>query len=99
MGAPELISTISSLHSSFIKLYQHLLMTNLESAPATPMDACSTANELYEKCLGLAGNLWWSWNGDVAAIFRDLDQRGNAAGRLHDWRKNEMISTLRSILP
>ena len=48
-------------------------MTNLESAHATPMDACSTANELYEKCLGLAGNLWWSWNGDVAGIFRDLD--------------------------
>ena len=48
-------------------------MTNLDSAPSTPMDACSTANELYEKCLGLAGNLWWSWNSEVAAIFRDLD--------------------------
>lgn len=48
-------------------------MTNIDSAPSTPMDACSTANELYEKCLGLAGNLWWSWKSEVAAIFRDLD--------------------------
>ena len=37
------------------------------------MDASSSANELYEKCLSLAGNLWWSWNSDVAGLFRDLD--------------------------
>lgn len=33
----------------------------------------TTAQELYNKCLALAHNLWWSWNPDVTALFRDLD--------------------------
>ena len=37
------------------------------------MDNTASADELYDKCMALAGNLWWSWNGDVAALFRDLD--------------------------
>ncbi len=48
-------------------------MTNVDSSSRSQMDATSTANELFEKCLALAGNLWWSWNGDVAGLFRDLD--------------------------
>ncbi len=37
------------------------------------IDACSSTDELYEKCTALANNLWWSWNGEVAGLFRDLD--------------------------
>ena len=32
-----------------------------------------TSQTLYEKCLALAGNLWWSWNPEVVNLFRDLD--------------------------
>jgi len=32
-----------------------------------------TADALYEKCMELATNLWWSWHSEVIAIFRDLD--------------------------
>ena len=28
---------------------------------------------LYEKCVAIASNLWWSWNPEVQSIFRDLD--------------------------
>ncbi len=28
---------------------------------------------LYNKCLALAHNLWWSWQPDVVNLFRDLD--------------------------
>lgn len=28
---------------------------------------------LYEKCLALAHNLWWSWHPEVDNLFRDLD--------------------------
>jgi starch phosphorylase len=31
------------------------------------------ASELYNKCLALASNLWWSWNEEVGNLFRDLD--------------------------
>ncbi|MEZ6106418.1 MAG: alpha-glucan family phosphorylase [Pirellulaceae bacterium] len=33
----------------------------------------TTAQELYDKCLALAHNLWWSWNPEVSNLFRDLD--------------------------
>lgn len=32
-----------------------------------------TAEELYDKCMSLASNLWWVWNPQVNQIFRDLD--------------------------
>ena len=32
-----------------------------------------TAETLYEKCIALARNLWWSWNPEVINLFRDLD--------------------------
>ena len=28
---------------------------------------------LYDKCMTLARNLWWSWHPDVVNLFRDLD--------------------------
>jgi starch phosphorylase len=28
---------------------------------------------MYEKCVALARNLWWSWNPEVINLFRDLD--------------------------
>ena len=33
----------------------------------------SAAETLYEKCIALARNLWWSWNHEVINLFRDLD--------------------------
>ena len=36
--------------------------------------ASSISDEaLYNKCLALAHNLWWSWHPDVINLFRDLD--------------------------
>ncbi len=32
-----------------------------------------TAESLYDKCMTLASNLWWSWHADVITLFRDLD--------------------------
>jgi starch phosphorylase len=32
-----------------------------------------TAETLYEKCIALARNLWWSWNPEVINLFRDMD--------------------------
>jgi hypothetical protein len=29
---------------------------------------------LYDKCLALAQNLWWTWHPDVISLFRDLDR-------------------------
>ena len=32
-----------------------------------------SVDELYDKCMALASNLWWSWVPDVQHVFRDLD--------------------------
>lgn len=32
-----------------------------------------TPDALYEKCLALANNLWWTWHPEVINLFRDLD--------------------------
>lgn len=32
-----------------------------------------TVQELYNKCMALASNLWWSWTPEVQHLFRDLD--------------------------
>jgi len=32
-----------------------------------------TPEALYEKCMALAKNLWWSWHPEVVNLFRDLD--------------------------
>lgn len=31
------------------------------------------SDALYEKCMALAKNLWWSWHPEVTSIFRDID--------------------------
>ena len=33
----------------------------------------NTAETLYDKCMALARNLWWSWHPGVINLFRDLD--------------------------
>ena len=33
----------------------------------------STPEALYDKCMALARNLWWSWHPEVVNLFRDLD--------------------------
>jgi len=42
------------------------------SAGSAPM-AGLTAETLYDKCMALARNLWWSWHPEVINLFRDLD--------------------------
>ena len=32
-----------------------------------------TGGEIYDKCMALASNLWWSWVPEVQQLFRDLD--------------------------
>ena len=30
---------------------------------------------LFNKCMSIASNLWWSWNDDAISLFRDLDPK------------------------
>jgi glucan phosphorylase len=32
-----------------------------------------TPEGLYNKCVALANNLWWSWHPEVIGMFRSLD--------------------------
>lgn len=32
-----------------------------------------TAQELYDRCMSLASNLWWAWSPDTMDLFRDID--------------------------
>ncbi|GIW95059.1 MAG: alpha-glucan phosphorylase [Pirellulaceae bacterium] len=32
-----------------------------------------SASVIYEKCMALARNLWWTWHPEVSSLFRDLD--------------------------
>ncbi len=44
--------------------------------PRTPQPPAAfglTAETLYDKCVSLARNLWWSWHAEVINLFRDLD--------------------------
>ncbi len=43
--------------------------------PSVPVNAQEqlTTQELYDKCMALASNLWWSWTPEVQHLFRDLD--------------------------
>ncbi|MCH7725113.1 MAG: DUF3417 domain-containing protein, partial [Planctomycetes bacterium] len=48
--------------------------TIVEPVPPSSSDNSSLTPEgLYQKCLALSRNLWWSWNPDVISLFRDLD--------------------------
>jgi len=42
-------------------------------APQLPLGFGLTADTLYDKCIALARNLWWSWHAEVINLFRDLD--------------------------
>lgn len=46
-------------------------MTTQESA--APSAGEHSADALYDKCMFLARNLWWSWHPEVINLFRDLD--------------------------
>jgi len=53
-------------------------MTQLEWNPevdTTPIHFGSElgAEQLYDKCMALAKNLWWSWHPEVTNLFRDID--------------------------
>jgi starch phosphorylase len=52
-------------------------MSQLETVstptPQSPMAVGLSAESLYEKCISLARNLWWSWHADVINLVRDLD--------------------------
>lgn len=53
-------------------------MSQIEATrPATSGAAISStelgAEALYDKCMLLAKNLWWSWHPEVINLFRDLD--------------------------
>ncbi len=50
--------------------------TELASSPQSFEPAGLAQHEaasLFDKCLALANNLWWSWQPDVVNLFRDLD--------------------------
>jgi len=51
-------------------------MSQLEVEPArlpTEFISDPAAPTLYDKCLALASNLWWTWHPEVVNLFRDLD--------------------------
>ena len=48
-------------------------MTTVAKPQSTPMKDGMTPEDLYDKCMSLANNLWWAWSSDVSNIFRDLD--------------------------
>jgi starch phosphorylase len=44
-----------------------------KNIPEAPVVAGLAAQTLYDKCMALARNLWWSWQPEVINLFRDLD--------------------------
>jgi starch phosphorylase len=52
-------------------------MSQTEIAPATPSTkpilSELSPQTLYDKCLAVANNLWWSWHPEVTNLFRELD--------------------------
>ncbi len=51
-------------------------MNKIESKPTAQQHYCNdklSVEELYDKCMALASNLWWSWTPEVQHLFRDLD--------------------------
>ncbi len=52
-------------------------MSQLDTATVVTMDKNASAGvsslNLYDKCLALAHNVWWSWQPEVVNLFRDLD--------------------------
>ncbi len=51
-------------------------MSQIETPPRNgqPLgEFALSAETLYDKCVALARNLWWSWHPEVINLFRDLD--------------------------
>ena len=44
-----------------------------EQSPITSRAHEMSAQTLYDKCIALASNLWWTWHPEVINLFRDLD--------------------------
>lgn len=49
-------------------------------APVVPVTTTPSWTEdgqasttLYDKCMALASNLWWTWNPEVITLFQDID--------------------------
>ncbi len=49
------------------------LKTTTRPAGIVQSSETLTVDELYDKCMALASNLWWSWVPEVQHLFRDLD--------------------------
>ncbi len=45
----------------------------LAESASQPVPSEMGAEALYEKCMTLAHNLWWSWHPEVNNLFRDID--------------------------
>jgi glycogen phosphorylase len=45
----------------------------LAESAIQPVPSEMGADALYEKCMALAHNLWWSWHPEVNNLFRDID--------------------------
>ena len=43
------------------------------AAPKKPSLTEFSPQSLYDKCVAIAHNLWWTWHPDVINLFRDLD--------------------------
>jgi starch phosphorylase len=41
--------------------------------PSSPTPEIDSPEDLFNKCIALSSNLWWSWNREVQHLFRDLD--------------------------
>src|SRR3990170_3850253 len=52
-------------------------MSQTEAVPARPVPSPALSElspqTLYDKCVALARNLWWTWHPEVINLFRDLD--------------------------
>jgi starch phosphorylase len=52
-------------------------MTQIQTVPSGVAKTSGAigiaADTLYDKCVALARNLWWSWHPEVINLFRDLD--------------------------
>ena len=53
-------------------------MTPADLAPARTSEVIPPVSEispqaLYDKCMALARNLWWTWHPEVISLFRDID--------------------------
>ena len=47
--------------------------TALPERPAAPLRGQQgSAQLLYDKCIALANNLWWTWQPEVVNLFRGL---------------------------